>query len=184
MLPSGCTSAAKAVAATLGNDVNLRDFEGRSALLLTEAKDNNASCAIGPFLRLFDNGFDLDDVRGLEVELTITGTDGFELHERSLMSQMSRRLEDLVSHASGPHHRYPDGFALFTGTLFAPTQDRDTPGGGFTHHLGDVVRISNPALGSLSNTVSTAEAAPDWEFGIRALMGNLATRGLLTGARS
>jgi fumarylacetoacetate (FAA) hydrolase family protein len=179
-----CTSAAEAVGATLGNDVNLRDFEGRSALLLTEAKDNNASCAIGPFVRLFDKGFGLDDVRKLEVELTITGVDGFELHERSLMSQMSRRLEDLVSHACGPHHRYPDGFALFTGTLFAPTQDRDTPGVGFTHHLGDVVRISNPALGALTNTVSTAEASPDWEFGIRGLMSNLAARGLLAGAVS
>src|SRR5690606_27366505 len=45
--------------ATLGNDVNLRDYEGRSALLLGEAKDQNASCAIGPFIRLFDETFSL-----------------------------------------------------------------------------------------------------------------------------
>jgi fumarylacetoacetate (FAA) hydrolase family protein len=178
-----CTAGAEPVAATLGNDVNLRDFEGRSALLLTEAKDNNASCAIGPFLRLFDERFGIDEVRGLELELVVTGDDGFELRERSAMAQMSRRLEDLVAHACGPHHRYPDGFVLFTGTLFAPTQDRDAPGGGFTHHRGDVVRISTPALGCLENTVSTAEAAADWRFGLRALMRNLAARGLLDGVR-
>ena len=179
-----CTAAAQPVAATLGNDVNLRDFEGRSALLLTEAKDNNASCAIGPFLRLFDEGFGLDDVRELELELVVTGDDGFELRERSAMWEMSRRLEDLVTHACGPHHRYPDGFVLFTGTLFAPTQDRDAPGAGFTHHRGDIVRISTPALGCLENTVSTAEAAADWRFGVRSLMKNLAARGLLDGART
>lgn len=173
------TSRGEPVAATLGNDVNLRDFEGRSALLLTEAKDNNASCAIGPFLRLFDDGFTLDDARDLEVSLQITGNDGFQLEGVNPVAEISRDLQDLVGHACGRHHQYPDGFVLFTGTMFAPTEDRDEPGQGFTHKPGDVVRISSPALGSLVNVVTTAEDAPDWEFGIRALMDNLATRGLL-----
>jgi fumarylacetoacetate (FAA) hydrolase family protein len=173
------TSRGEIIGATLGNDVNLRDFEGRSALLLTEAKDNNASCAIGPFVRLFDTAFDLDDVRAIDVALTVEGADGFTLAETSSMSKMSRDLSDLVAHAFGPHHRYPDGFALFTGTLFAPTQDRDAPGLGFTHHPGDVVRISAPELGSLVNEVTTAEDAPDWTFGIRDLFRSLAARGLI-----
>jgi fumarylacetoacetate (FAA) hydrolase family protein len=172
------TSGGRAVGATLGNDVNLRDFEGRSALLLTEAKDNNASCSIGPFIRLFDDAFDLATVAGLEIALRIEGTDGYLLEDSSSMNQMSRRLADLVSHAWGPHHRYPDGFALFTGTLFAPTQDRDVAGMGFTHKRGDRVTISNPSLGELVNEVTTAEDAPDWEVGIRALFENLGRRGL------
>ncbi|SES14932.1 Fumarylacetoacetate (FAA) hydrolase family protein [Lentzea xinjiangensis] len=167
------------VSATLGNDVNLRDFEGRSALLLTEAKDNNASCAIGPFLRLFDDGFTLADAKATEIALDITGPDGFELHGVNPVSEISRELEDLVAHAFGAHHRYPDGFALFTGTMFAPTEDRDLPGEGFTHKVGDVVRISSPRLGALTNVVNTAEDAEDWTFGISALMENLAARGLL-----
>lgn len=173
------TSDGRPVGATLGNDVNLRDFEGRSALLLTEAKDNNASCAIGPFLRLFDDQFDLDQVAQLVVDLEVTGDDGYRLAEQSSMDQMSRGLTELVQHAHGDHHQYPDGFVLFTGTLFAPTQDRDQPGMGFTHHRGDVVTISTPTLGALTNRVSTAEAAPDWTVGIRRLFGNLAERGLL-----
>ncbi|MBO3662564.1 fumarylacetoacetate hydrolase family protein [Microbacterium stercoris] len=172
------TSAGRPVAATLGNDVNLRDFEGRSALLLGEAKDNNASAAIGPVLRLFDEGFGLDDVRGLEIALRIEGEDGFVLDDGSSMSQMSRTLEELVAHTIGAHHQYPDGFVLFTGTLFAPTQDRDSPGMGFTHRRGDVVRISTPALGTLVNTVRAAEECPPWEFGIRAFFADLAARGL------
>ncbi|USX53669.1 fumarylacetoacetate hydrolase family protein [Lentzea sp. HUAS12] len=176
-------SRGKPVGATLGNDVNLRDFEGRSALLLTEAKDNNASCAIGPFLRLFDDGFTPADAKATEIALDITGPDGFELHGVNPVSEISRELEDLVSHAFGAHHRYPDGFALFTGTMFAPTEDRDRPGEGFTHRVGDVVRISSPRLGALTNVVNTAEDAPDWTFGITALMENLAARGLL-GPRS
>lgn len=171
------------VGATLGNDVNLRDFEGRSALLLTEAKDNNASCAIGPFLRLFDDGFTPADAKATEITLDITGPDGFELHGANPVSEISRELEDLVSHAFGAHHRYPDGFVLFTGTMFAPTEDRDRPGEGFTHRVGDVVRISSPRLGTLTNVVNTAEDAQDWTFGITALMENLAARGLL-GPRS
>ncbi|TNC25787.1 fumarylacetoacetate hydrolase family protein [Amycolatopsis alkalitolerans] len=175
------TSAGVPVAATLGNDVNLRDFEGRSALLLTEAKDNNASCAIGPFLRLFDDDFTIADARRVEIALDITGTDGFSLHGVSPVSEISRDIAELAGHACGPHHRYPDGFVLFTGTMFAPTEDRDEPGQGFTHKHGDVVRISSPALGALVNVVTSAEQAPDWTFGIRALMANLAARGLLTG---
>jgi fumarylacetoacetate (FAA) hydrolase family protein len=164
--------------ATLGNDVNLRDFEGRSALLLSKAKDNNASCAIGPFIRLFDDQFTMDDVRGAVIELEIEGEDGFVLSGRSLMSEISRDPEELVRQALSEHH-YPDGFALFLGTLFAPTDDRDEPGRGFTHKMGDVVRISAPRLGSLVNRVTTSKDAKPWEFGIGALMQNLASRGLL-----
>jgi fumarylacetoacetate (FAA) hydrolase family protein len=165
--------------ATLGNDVNLRDIEGRSALLLGRAKDNNASCAIGPFLRLFDDRFTLDDVRGLTLDLTVTGqTDGFVLHGHSSMREISRDPEDLVAQTTGAHHAYPDGFMLFLGTLFAPTQDRDQPGNGFTHHLGDRVEIASPRLGRLVNTVTHAELAPPWQFGITALFQSLAGRGL------
>ncbi|HYI57731.1 MAG TPA: fumarylacetoacetate hydrolase family protein [Microlunatus sp.] len=169
-----------AVGATLGNDVNLRDFEGRSALLLGEAKDNNASAAIGPMIRLFDDTFTLDHVADADVTLTIEGADdGFRLEATSSMSQMSRTLPELLGHTRGAHHQYPDGFALFTGTMFAPTQDRDAVGMGFTHHEGDVVTISTPLLGSLINTVTSSEAAPPWEVGIRALYQNLAERRLI-----
>jgi len=164
--------------ATLGNDVNLRDFEGRSALLLSKAKDNNASCAIGPFVRLFDGRFTLDDVRSAVVELEIEGPDGFRLQGQSRMSEISRDPEELAAQAQSEHH-YPDGFVLFLGTLFAPTKDRDEPGRGFTHKIGDEVRISTPKLGTLANIVSTSRDAPPFEFGTRALMRNLASRGLL-----
>ncbi|MFE9921474.1 fumarylacetoacetate hydrolase family protein [Streptomyces sp. NPDC005774] len=165
--------------ATLGNDVNLRDIEGRSALLLSRAKDNNASCAIGPFIRLFDEGFDLDTVRGLDIDLRIDGTDGYVLHGNSSMREISRDVLDLVAATHGPHHQYPDGFVLFTGTLFAPTEDRQTPGAGFTHEYGDIVRISSPRLGALVNTVVLSEQAAPWTFGVRALTRNLARRGVL-----
>jgi fumarylacetoacetate (FAA) hydrolase family protein len=168
----------KTVGAALGNDVNLRDFEGRSALLLGKAKDNNASCAIGPFIRLFDDGYTMDDVRSSDITLNITGTDGYVLEGRSSMSQISRDPEDLVRQAMS-EHQYPDGFALFLGTLFAPTQDRDEPGHGFTHKVGDVVTIANDRLGALVNTVSTSKDAPPWTYGFGALMQNLAQRGLL-----
>ncbi|HEY5319967.1 MAG TPA: fumarylacetoacetate hydrolase family protein, partial [Galbitalea sp.] len=164
------TAAGRIVGVTLGNDVNLRDFEGRSALLLAEAKDNNASCAIGPLIRLLDDSFTLDDVRSLEVDVIVDGDDGFQLHETSSLSKMSRDIEDLVLHTVGAHHQYPDGFVLFTGTLFAPTQDRDGVGLGFTHHRGDVVRISSPQLGALENRVTSSEDAADWVVGIRSLM--------------
>jgi fumarylacetoacetate (FAA) hydrolase family protein len=165
--------------ATLGNDVNLRDVEGRSALLLARAKDNNASCAIGPFIRLFDEDFDLDTVRGLDVGLRVDGTDGYVLHGNSTMRGISRDVLDLVAATHGPHHQYPDGFVLFTGTLFAPTEDRKAPGAGFTHEYGDVVRISSPQLGALVNTVVPSEQAAPWTFGVRALTRNLARRGVL-----
>ncbi|NPD67767.1 fumarylacetoacetate hydrolase family protein [Lichenicola cladoniae] len=166
--------------ATLGNDVNLRDIEGRSALLLGKAKDNNASCALGPFIRLFDDGFGIDDVRRLEITLTITGaSDNYELRGSSSMREISRDPLDLVSQAIGRHHQYPDGLMLFLGTLFAPTQDRDVAGQGFTHKQGDRVEIATPSLGRLVNTVTFADEAPAWTFGIAALMRNLAQRGLV-----
>jgi fumarylacetoacetate (FAA) hydrolase family protein len=170
------------VGAALGNDVNLRDIEGRSALLLSKAKDNNASCAIGPFIRLFDDGFTLDDVRSAELTLKVEGPDGFVLEGRSDMGQISRDPADLVSQTLGPHHQYPDGIMLFLGTLFAPTQDRDAekaPGEGFTHKLGDVVTIASPDLGALTNMVDLSTQCPPWTFGTRALMANLAARDLL-----
>ncbi len=176
------TSGGTPVGATLGNDVNLRDFEGRSALLLPEAKDNNASCALGPFIRLFDESFTLDDARQVDVRLQIAGLDGFVLEGTNSVGEISRDPLDLVAHTHGSHHQYPDGFLLFTGTMFTPTQDRDGPGQGFTHKPGDVVSISAPQLGTLVNTVTSAEEAPDWVFGIRALMRYLANRGVLRSA--
>ena len=171
-------SHGQAVGATLGNDVNLRDFEGRSALLLGKAKDNNASCALGPLIRLFDAGFAMDDVRRADVSLTIAGTDGYVLKGASNMREISRDPEDLLAQAMSEHH-YPDGLVLFCGTLFAPTQDRDEPGRGFTHKPGDVVTIASDKLGTLVNTVTTSRDAPPWRFGVGALMRNLAARGLL-----
>ena len=167
------------VGASLGNDVNLRDFEGRSALLLGKAKDNNASCSIGPFIRLFDAHYTIDDVRSAVVELTIAGPDNFRLEGRSSMKEISRDPLDLVRQAMSQHH-YPDGFALFLGTMFAPVQDRDAPGLGFTHKLGDMVQVSTPRLGVLTNKVASCNAAPPWDFGLSDLMHNLARRGLLT----
>ena len=165
--------------ATLGNDVNLRDVEGRSALLLGKAKDNNASAAIGPALRLFDDGFTLADVEAADLTLTVTGTDGFRMTGHSSMRHISRRPAEIVAQTQGRHHQYPDGMFLYLGTLFAPTEDRDAPGQGFTHHAGDTVEISEPSLGTLRNTVRLATDAPEWTFGTAALMRNLASRGLL-----
>ena len=167
------------VGATLGNDVNLRDFEGRSALLLGLAKDNNASCAIGPFVRLFDDSFTLDDVRSMDVALRVEGDDGFTLSGSSSMSRISRDVEDLVAHTINDNHHYPDGFVLFTGTMFVPSQDRDGPGQGFTHKIGDRVTISAPKLGALVNRVNTSDRIEAWTFGAGALMRNLAERGLI-----
>ena len=169
----------KILGAALGNDVNLRDIEGRSALLLGKAKDNNASAAIGPFIRLFDENFSLDDVRMAELSLTVRGLDQFTLHGRSSMSKISRDVADLVDETIGRHHQYPDGFCLMTGTLFAPSEDRDKIGGGFTHKVGDLVQISTPTLGALVNEVELSENIEPWDFGAGALMKNLAARGLL-----
>jgi fumarylacetoacetate (FAA) hydrolase family protein len=167
------------VGATLGNDVNLRDFEGRSALLLGRAKDNNASCAIGPFLRLFDETFSLDDLRRAEVKLVIEGADGYRLEGASSMAEISRDVTDLVAQTMGANHQYPDGLLLFTGTMFVPVQDRDRPGEGFTHKTGDVVRISTETLGCLVNRVGRSDRLPPWSFGARALMESLSARDLI-----
>ena len=172
-------SKGRIVGATLGNDVNLRDVEGRSALLLSKAKDNNASASIGPMIRLFDESYSLDDVRKAELNLTVTGEDGFVLTGQSSMSEISRDPEELVMQSCGAHHQYPDGFMLYLGTLFAPTQDRDVPGEGFTHKLGDMVRISAEGLGVLENRVRLSTECPPWTFGASHLMRNLAARGLL-----
>jgi len=169
----------RVVGATLGNDVNLRDFEGRSALLLGKAKDNNASCAIGPFIRLFDDHFDIDEVRRCELAMEIEGTDGFTLSGHSSMAMISRDPLEIVEHAIGPNHQYPDGLMLFLGTMFAPTKDRTEEGKGFTHHIGDVVMVSTPALGALVNRVNHTDQIEPWTFGVTALMKNLASRGLL-----
>ncbi len=163
---------------TLGNDVNLRDFEGRSALLLSKAKDNNASCSIGPFVRLFDAGYSIDDVRRCTVHLEVRGLDGFVLRGESSMREISRDPLDLVQQTLNANHQYPDGFMLFLGTMFAPKEDRDHPGGGFTHKLGDVVRISSDKLGVLENTVNSSDRIAPWTFGLRQLFANLAARGL------
>jgi fumarylacetoacetate (FAA) hydrolase family protein len=167
------------VGATLGNDVNLRDFEGRSALLLSKAKDNNASCSIGPFVRFFDESFSLDDVRQTTVTLTVEGEDGFKLEGSSSIMKISRDPEDLVLQTIGPNHQYPDGFVLFLGTMFAPTQDREEPGMGFTHKAGDIVTISAPKLGALVNRMKPSSDCEPWTFGIGAFMANLAQRGLI-----
>ena len=163
---------------TLGNDVNLRDFEGRSALLLGKAKDNNASCAIGPFIRVFDEHFGMDDVRRCDLSMRVSGVDGFVMDGSSQLSMISRDPLDLAAQAIGANHQYPDGFMLFLGTMFAPTQDRHGPGQGFTHVVGDIVTVSTPRLGTLANRVNTSDQITPWTYGVRALMRDLARRGL------
>jgi len=172
-------STGKIVGATLGNDVNLRDVEGRSALLLGKAKDNNASASLGPFIRLFDTSFSLDDVKSAEIALEVKGEDNFVLKGHSSMREISRSPESLVASAIGPHHQYPDGFVLYLGTMFAPVEDRGGVGKGFTHKANDIVTISTPALGSLSNRVRLSSECPPWTYGASHLMRDLASAGLL-----
>lgn len=173
------SSAGKIVGATLGNDVNLRDVEGRSALLLSKAKDNNASCSLGPFIRFFDGSFGLADVKAMEIALEVDGEDGYRLKGQSNMRRISRSPEALADATLNRHHQYPDGFVLFCGTVFAPTQDRGATGSGFTHHHGDQVSVFNPLLGALHNVVRATDACAPWQFGASHLMRNLAGRGLL-----
>ena len=172
-------SSGRIVGAMLGNDVNLRDVEGRSALLLGKAKDNNASCALGPMIRLFDGSFSLENVRRMQLTLRVEGEDGYVLNGASNMSKISRDPADLVGQMIGPHHQYPDGAVLFLGTLFAPVEDRDAPGKGFTHKLGDVVTVSAPELGTLANRMTSCDKAAPWTYGASHLLRNLAKRGLL-----
>ncbi len=174
-----CGRDGHARGAALGNDVNLRDFEGRSALLLGKAKDNNASCAVGPFVRLFDDGFTIDDVRQASVQLEVVGEDNFRLEGSSSMARISRDPLDLVGQTVGRHHQYPDGFALFLGTMFAPIEDRDVAGQGFTHKTGDTVRVSNPRLGVLENRVTTCDQAPPGQIAHQVREAEAPGRGLL-----
>jgi len=173
------SSAGEVQGASLGNDVNLRDVEGRSALLLGKAKDNNASCAVGPFIRLFDESFSLDDIRRMEVHMTIEGEEGYHLQAVSSLSRISRDPSELVSQLIGPHHRYPDGVVLFLGTMFAPTEDRDVPGMGFSHKIGDLVKIRSDKLGALVNRMRHTNDCEAWSFAATHLMRNLAKRRLI-----
>jgi fumarylacetoacetate (FAA) hydrolase family protein len=174
------SSTGRIVGATLGNDVNLRDFEGRSALLLSKAKDNNASASVGPFIRFFDETFTLDTVRRIEVRLTVDGTDGFRMTGQSSMSEIARDPAELVAEMLNKTHQYPDGAVLYLGTMFAPKDDRGAPGMGFTHHEGDLVTIYAAELGSLTNRMTMSDKAPPWSYGTADLMRNLARRGLLS----
>ncbi len=172
-------SSGKIVGATLGNDVNLRDVEGRSALLLSKAKDNNATASLGPFIRLFDDSFSIADVNSMDISLEVEGEEGFQLKGGSNMARISRSPESLAAATLNKHHQYPDGFVMYCGTVFAPTQDRGEKGKGFTHHMGDLVSVSNPHIGALINTVRRTDQCKPWVFGVSQLMRNLAGRGLL-----
>ena len=172
-------ASGKVVGGMLGNDVNLRDLEGRSALLLGRAKDNNASCAVGPFIRLLDRHYTVDDLRRTGITIRVQGTDGFSVEGNYSVTQISRDPLDLVAQAVNRNHQYPDGLVLFLGTAFAPTHDRGEPGRGFTHKLGDVVTIRSPSLGALSNRINYCDRIEPWSFGVSELMRNLSARGLI-----
>jgi fumarylacetoacetate (FAA) hydrolase family protein len=172
-------SSGRIVGATIGNDVNLRDVEGRSALLLGKAKDNNASASLGPFIRLFDDKFSIDDVKRAVVRLKVEGEDGFSLEGASSMAEISRSPEELVAAAMGPHHQYPDGLALYLGTMFVPSKDRGEKGKGFTHKIGDVVTISSEKFGALVNRVRLSPDCPHWTYGASHLMRGLARADLI-----
>jgi len=167
------------VGGMLGNDVNLRDLEGRSALLLGRAKDNNASCALGPFIRLLDKNYTVEDLRRTRIDIRVEGTDGFSVKGNYSVAQISRDPLDLVGQAVSRNHQYPDGIVLFLGTAFAPTHDRGEPGRGFTHKLGDVVTIRSGSLGALSNRINHCDRIEPWSFGVGELMRNLSARGLI-----
>jgi len=171
--------AGKVVGAMLGNDVNLRDYEGRSALLLGRAKDNNASCALGPVIRLLDQHYGVSDVRNTQIQVEVAGVDGFRVEGRYNVAQISRDPLDLAAQTLNRNHQYPDGLALFLGTAFAPVQDRDEPGRGFTHKLGDVVTVRSSTLGALSNRINYSDRIAPWTFGACELMRNLSARGLI-----
>ena len=130
-------------------------------------------------IRLFDDTFDLTRVRNAELKVRVEGEDGFILNGSSSMKEISRDPEDLVNQTIGEHHQYPDGFMLYLGTLFAPTEDRGDEGRGFTHKLNDKVTISCDDLGVLVNQVKLSTECPKWEFGISQLMKNLSDRQLL-----
>ncbi|HUF91378.1 MAG TPA: fumarylacetoacetate hydrolase family protein, partial [Candidatus Limnocylindria bacterium] len=174
-------SAGAIAGVTLGNDVNLRDVEGRSALLLGRAKDNNASAALGPFIRLLDESFTLDAARRISFETTVRGLDGFAIKHTTNVAEIGRDLADLASQLHSRTHQYPDGVVLYIGTMFTPLEDRGEIGSGFTHKVGDVVTISAPEIGTLVNEVVHCQDAEPWTFGTGALMANLARRGLLRG---
>ncbi|MCW5720154.1 MAG: fumarylacetoacetate hydrolase family protein [Devosia sp.] len=173
------TSDGAIIGATLGNDVNLRDVEGRSALLLGKAKDNNASASLGPFIRLFDGDFTLETISQAEIALHVEGEDGFVLEGHSNMGQISRTPASLVAATTGRHHQYPDGLVLYLGTMFAPVKDRDGEGKGFTHKIGDTVSISTPTLGRLTNRVNLSTVCPPWTYGTSHLLRDLARADLL-----
>ena len=172
-------SKGRIVGVALGNDVNLRDFEGRSALLLGKSKDNNASTAIGPLIRLFDDGFTLDHARGVAIDMRVSGEDGFLLEDTCRMNEISRDVADLAAQTLNENHAYPDGFMLFCGTPFAPVADRSAPGAGFTHLIGDIVEIEAPEIGRLSNRVAHCADCLRWDYSVSHLMRNLAARSLI-----
>jgi len=166
------------VGAALGNDVNHRDIEGMSELLLGECKDQNASCAVGPFIRLIDKtSFKQEDIDTMKVEVHVKGTDGFELYSDSSMEKISRKPEELVNQMF-KQHQYPDGAVLFCGTMFSPVKDRDEPTKGFTHKVGDHVTIRSDKLGSLTNRMDYTQNVEPWIYGVGKLMQNLAERGV------
>jgi len=152
--------------AALANDVNLRDYEGRSSLLLGKAKDQNGSCPIGPMFRLFDDSYSLDDAANTEVNLSIVGEDGFCSTGENRMSEISRSVDSIIKQVCNGSHQYPDGIAIMLGTMFAPTEDRGEEGMGFTHKVGDRVEISSPKLGKLVNWVNYCHEIPEWSYGI------------------
>jgi len=169
----------KICGATLGCDMTARDVEARSLLLLGRAKDQNATCAVGPFIRLFDQTFSLPNVQGMNLTYAFEGADDAVFTDTGSMDQIGRGLITLARQVVNEHHGYPDGVALFTGCMFKAPSSRgasDTP---FTHQVGDVVIIKASPLGTLINRVNTTDKVRPWSFGMSDLMANLANRQLL-----